>query len=103
MPNDTEKPEIPSYVTLRRCILMTLYDVFKVFPYAVVEPSQLEEDCCSSTAEVNWNMVYLEKCGFVELGKAVESPPYIASSITLTAGGIDLIEDEVEFNRRFPG
>jgi hypothetical protein len=94
--------ETPSHFKLRRCILTTLYEIFKEYPYAVVEPRQLEEDCCVSTAEINWNMVYLEKCGLVELGKSVECPPYIASSISLTAGGIDLIEDDIEFNRRFP-
>ena len=91
-----------SHFKLRRCILTILYEIFKEYPYAVVEPRQLEDDCCVSTAEINWNMVYLEKCGYVELGKSVESPPYIASSISLTAGGIDLIEDDIEFNRRFP-
>ena len=94
--------EIPSHYKLRRCILSILYEIFKEYPYAVVEPRQLEEDCCVSVAEINWNMVYLEKCGLVELGKSIECPPYIASSISLTAGGIDLIEDDIEFNRRFP-
>jgi hypothetical protein len=47
-------------------------------------------------------MVYLEKCGYVELGKSVEAPPYVASTATLTAAGIDLIEDGDEFDRRFP-
>jgi len=87
---------------LRRCMLMSLYAIFKQYPYAAVELKQLEEDCRSSTKEVNWNMVYLEKCGYVELGKSVEAPPYVASTATLTADGIDLIEDGDEFNRRFP-
>ena len=95
--------ETPSYIRLRRCILETLYEIFKRVPYAAVELRQIEEDCHTSTSEVNWNLVYLEKCGFVELGKSIECPPYVASSVSLTAHGIDLVEDEIEFKRRFPG
>ena len=87
---------------LRRCMLTQLYAVFKQVPYAAVELKQIEEDCRSNTADVNWNMVYLEKCGYVELGTAVEAPPYVASTATLTAAGIDLIEDSEQFDRRFP-
>jgi len=87
---------------LRRCILETLYGLFRRYPYAVVELPQIEGDCRTNTAELNWNLVYLEKCGYVELGKSIQSPPYIASSVSLTAGGIELVEDAEEFNRRFP-
>ena len=101
----TDRPgadDIAAVRKLRRCILIHLYAVFRQFPYAVVELKQIEEDCHSSTAEVNWNMVYLEKCGYVELGKSVEAPPYVASTATLTAAGIDLIEDGEAFDHRFP-
>ena len=94
--------ELAAVRRLRRCMLMNLYAIFKQVPYAAVELKQIEEDCGSNTTEVNWNMVYLEKCGYIELGKSVEAPPYVASTATLTAEGIDLIEDGDEFNRRFP-
>ena len=94
--------ELIAVRSLRRCMLMHLYAIFKQYPYAAVELKQIEEDCRSNPKEVNWNMVYLEKCGYVELGKSVEAPPYVASTATLTAEGIDLIEDGEEFNRRFP-
>lgn len=87
---------------LRRCMLLNLYAVFRAYPYAAVELRQIEEDCRTTTDEVNWNMVYLERCGYLELGKSVEAPPYVASSATLTAAGIDLIEDRDEFDRRLP-
>ena len=103
MAGEKETPEIPSYIRLRRCIMETLYEIFKRVPYAAVELRQIEEDCHTNTSEVNWNLVYLEKCGLVELGKSIECPPYIASSVTLTAQGIDLVENETEFMRRFPG
>ena len=88
---------------LRQCILKTLYEMFIEYPYATAELRYIEERCQTDSKELNWNMVYLEKCGYVELGKSIECPPYIASSATLTAKGIDLIEDETEFKRRFSG
>lgn len=94
--------ELAAVRQLRRCMLMHLYAIFRQYPYAAVELRQIEENCRSSTAEVNWNMVYLEKCGYVELGKAVEAPPYVAPTATLTAAGIDLIEDGEAFDSRFP-
>jgi hypothetical protein len=94
---------VADHLLLRRCILETLYEVFRSYPYAVVELRQLEEDCRASPKELNWNIVYLEKRGYVELGKSVECPPYIASTASLTATGIELIEDSAEFDRRFPG
>ncbi len=51
---------------------------------------------------LNWNIVYLEKCGYVELGKSDDGAPYIAPFVSLTAAGIDLVEDQVGFNNRFP-
>ena len=67
------------------------------------ELKQIEEACQADAKALNWNLVYLEKCGFVELGKSIECPPYIASSATLTAKGIDLIEDQTEFKRLISG
>ena len=90
------------HIRLRRCIMKRLYALFQDYPYAAIELSQIAEECCTNTRELNWNMVYLEKCGYVELGKSVECPPYIASSAAITADGIDLVEDENGFNRRFP-
>lgn len=92
----------PANLRLRRCVLETLYGIFRKYPYAVVELSQIESDCATDAEELNWNLVYLEKCGFVELGKSIQSPPYIASSVSLTAAGIDLVEDAEAFDGRFP-
>jgi hypothetical protein len=47
-------------------------------------------------------MVYLEKCGLVELGKGYDAPPYIAAAASISAAGIDLVEDPPSFGRRFP-
>ncbi len=88
-------------IRLRRCIMKRLYALFQDYPYAAIELSQISEECHTNVRELNWNMVYLEKCGYVELGKSIECPPYIASSVTITADGIDLVEDENGFNIRF--
>ena len=101
MASDNQSNSSQDHFRLRRCILERLYEIFKEYPYATVELKQIEEGCQTDAKALNWNMVYLEKCGFVELGKSIECPPYIASSATLTAMGIDLIEDPAEFNRLF--
>ena len=87
---------------LRRCLLSRLYEAFQEFPYAVIELRQLEEECRVDTQTLNWNLVYLEKCGYIELGKSIESPPYIASSVSITVAGIDLVEDTTLLDNRFP-
>ena len=102
MQDHNEGAAEPSPVQLRRCILRLLYDLFREYSYAAVELRQVEEDCRAGVKELNWNMVYLEKCGLVELGTAIECPPYIASTVSLTAQGIDLVEDAALFNARFP-
>jgi hypothetical protein len=100
--NDPPKIDVPAQKRLRRCILLTLYHHFTHYPYAAIELRQIETDCRADTGSVNWNCVYLEKSGLVELGRSVECPPYVASSISLTADGIDLIEDQPQFDHRFP-
>ena len=87
---------------LRREILETLYRIFKEYPYGAVELKQVETECRTNPKDLNWNIVYLEKCGFVELGKSHDCAPYVAPFVTLTAAGIDLIEDKPRFNQQFP-
>ena len=92
---DTDKSE--SHFRLRRCILKTLYELFKEYPYAQREPGQIMEVCRTDAKELNWNLVYLEKCGYLELGRSYDSPPFIACSVALTARGIDLVENDEAF------
>ena len=102
MPNNHHNVDISAQKHLRRCILLALYAQFREVPYAEIELRQLEQDCQTDTRTLNWNMVYLEKSGLVELGRSIENPPYVASSASLTAVGIDVIEDDADFNKRFP-
>jgi len=90
------------FVRLRRNILEYLYGLFKRYPYSSIELGEIAEFCQTSPEELNWNIVYLEKHGWVELAKSIPCPPYVACSAGLTASGIDLIENAKEFNLRLP-
>ncbi len=90
------------HFVLRRRILELLYEGFRQMPYAFVEMETLEQRCETSSRELNWNLVYLEKSGYLELNKTPDSFPHVAVGAALTARGIDLVEDRREFERRFP-
>ena len=47
-------------------------------------------------------MVYLEKCGYVELDKSMDCPPYVSCTAIITATGIDLVETPQKFDKKFP-
>ena len=79
-----------------------MYEYFKDVPYASIELRQIAEDCGINAKELNWNIVYLEKCGFVELAKSDSLPPFVSPSAVITAGGIDIREDENRFESKFP-
>jgi len=93
--------EKEDFFRLRRSILEALYRRFQEYPYATVELPQIEEECSTDTKALNWNIVYLEKCGYVELGRSYDCAPYIALSAAITTAGIDLIEDENRLKKRF--
>lgn len=90
------------YIALRRCILKTLYDFFREYPYGLAELGTLDEACHSDPKRFNWNIAYLEKCGYVELDKSMDCPPYISCTAGITAKGIDLVEDVQQLNKTFP-
>jgi hypothetical protein len=86
---------------LRACILDRLYRFFREFPYGAMELEPLQTHCGTDAKILNWNLVYLEMCGYVELGRGVEAWPYVACSAAITATGIDLVEDGRRFQARF--
>ena len=95
------KPNTENF-TLRRCLLVTLYDLFREDPLAEVELSHLETACRTTRKALNWNLVYLEKKGFVSLSPAVECLPYAACTASITGSGIDLVENEAALKQQFP-
>ncbi|RLC31152.1 MAG: hypothetical protein DRH32_04660 [Deltaproteobacteria bacterium] len=89
------------HFTLRYRIMTTLYDAFKKYPDASMDIRELEEQCATNPETLNWNLAYLEKCGYLELGRMEDFPPYIAAVVSITARGIDLVEDEKALKTRF--
>jgi hypothetical protein len=96
MPEETD-----TYRALRRCIMETLYSFFKEFPFGFKELNSLVDACHTDTKTLNWNLVYLDRCGYIELDKSQDCPPYISCSVSITPKGIDLIENNSEFDKRF--
>ena len=99
---DSKNADKQQWFQLRRSIIELLYAHFMEFPYAPLEMEMLADHCQVEPKTMNWNIVYLEKCGFVELGKSIEAPPFVACTASITETGIDLIEDAELFNRKFP-
>lgn len=86
---------------LRKKLLLYLYRFFTEMPYAEMELSQLSELCEVESAELNWNMVYLEKCGLIELGHSTDCQPYVSCTATITAAGVDLVETPGRLDEKF--
>jgi hypothetical protein len=86
---------------IRKTILISLYRFFTQAPYAELELSQLSEFCEAGADELNWNIVYLEKCGLVELGRSADCPPFVSCTATITAAGIDLVESQGGLDLKF--
>ena len=94
--------EAENHFALRRCILKNLYDFFRAYPFGLAELRTIEETCQSDSEWLNWNIVYLEKCGYVELDKSMDCPPYVSCTAVITARGIDLVENIQKFDKKFP-
>lgn len=88
------KEEINAYKTLRTAIMQYLYRFFREHPYGLVELRTLEETCETDAGTLNWNLVYLDKCGYVELDNSQDCPPYISCTVSITAKGIELVESK---------
>ena len=102
MSENSPQDHAAEYIRVRRCILKSLYEFFQLYPYASMEIRQIEETCRASAKVLNWNLVYLEKCNYLELDKSPDCPPFVACSASIAAQGIDLIESPSDFDIRFP-
>jgi hypothetical protein len=85
---------------IRRKILQILYESFAEHPYNRVTPKEFKEMLGIGLRELHFNIIYLEEKGYVELAKPLEGSMFVGSRIT--PKGIDLVEDECEFNVLFP-
>lgn len=86
---------------LRQKILEHLYACFQTHPLAPIELRQLAETCMASPLEINWNVIYLEKKGWIQLNFSSECQPFVACSVELTGTGIDLVENREVMDRFF--
>jgi hypothetical protein len=98
---ETPAEEIEKYKALRRCILENLYSFFQEHPFGLAELTTLEDACRTDCRTLNWNLVYLDQCGYIELDKSQDCPPYISCTAAITAKGIDLLENKSRFDKRF--
>lgn len=103
-PGDQAPPkeaDVDKAKRLRKSILLIMYRFFTGAPYAEMELGQLSEQCGAEAADLNWNLVYLEKCGLLELGRASDCPPYVSCTANLTAAGVDLVETPGALDEKF--
>ncbi|MDH4210202.1 MAG: transcriptional regulator [candidate division WOR-3 bacterium] len=85
---------------IRRKILQILYESFTEHPYNRVTPKEFKDTLNISLKELHFNIIYLEEKGYVELSKPLEGSVFVGARIT--PRGVDLVEDECEFNVHFP-
>lgn len=93
--------ELQEAFALRRCIIEHLYTWFKAHPLAPVELRQLSESCGAPAKEINWNLVYLEKKGWIALDLSGDCPPFVACCAELTGAGVDLAENPESMGKEF--
>jgi hypothetical protein len=62
----------PEHFKLRYQIMQYLYDMFVEYPNASLDIRLIEDACSTNSKELNWNLAYLEKCGYLELGRSIE-------------------------------
>ena len=87
--------------SVRRRMLIILYERYLKDPLDMLSPSDLMEDGTISREDLVANAYYLHDRGLVELMIGYNPPMFAAARIT--ANGIDLVENHYEFNLRFPG
>ena len=85
---------------LRRKILTMLYACFTEHPYRRITPKEFIEELSVTHKELDFNIVYLEEKGFLELQKPLEGNIFVGARIT--PKGIDLVEDRDKLNDLFP-
>ena len=84
---------------LRRAILHNLYQRFREVPLAPVELGELAADLKAQRTELRWNAAYLSLAGLLTM-HSVHSGT--GQGLSLTAAGIDLVEDARGLRTKFP-
>ncbi len=87
-------------IEIRRKILEMVYEQFKEHPYYRITPKEFKERLNIDLKTLNFNIVYLEEKGYIELQKPLEGSLFVGARIT--SKGVDLVEDEYQFDITFP-
>ncbi len=86
--------------SIRRTLLLTLYERYMANPVEMVEPALFLEDGTLDKHFLLVNMHYLSDRGLVELMLGYD--PSTFAAVRITAKGIDLVENQFELDRQFP-
>ncbi len=86
--------------SVRRRLLQIAYERYMLDPLDMLPPEVFLEDGTVSRADLLANMYYLHDRGLIELMTGYNPPMFAAARAT--ADGIDLVENDYEFNLRFP-
>ena len=86
--------------SVRRRIMLTLYDRYFKDPLDMLSPEDLMEGGAIVREDLVPNAYYLSDRGLVELMIGYNPPLFAA--VRITADGIDLVENHYAFNMRFP-
>ncbi|MEO0126865.1 MAG: hypothetical protein ABIL44_03835, partial [candidate division WOR-3 bacterium] len=87
-------------IEIRRKILEMAYEKFKEHPYYRITPREFKEALNIDLKTLNFNIVYLEEKGYIELQKPLEGSLFVGARIT--SKGVDLVEDDYQFDITFP-
>lgn len=87
-------------IEIRRKILEMAYERFKEHPYYIITPKEFKEKLNIDLKTLNFNIVYLEEKGYIELQKPLEGSLFVGARIT--SRGVDLVEDDYQFDIQFP-
>jgi len=77
-----------------------LYTCFTEHPYHRITPKEFTESLGVTQKVLDFNIIYLEEKGYVELQKPLEGSIFVGARITTK--GIDLVEDTNQLNVLFP-
>jgi len=87
-------------IEIRRKILKMAYEKFMEHPYYRITPKEFKEALNIDLKTLNFNIVYLEEKGYIELQKPLEGSLFVGARIT--SKGVDLVEDDYQFDIAFP-
>lgn len=87
-------------VEIRRRVLEMAYAKFQEHPYYRITPGEFKDQLGITLRELNYNIVYLEEKGYLELQKPLEGNLFVGARIT--PKGVDLAEDTYLLDTLFP-